>query len=123
MNSTMRRVMTVIGGTAGVIALSGGTAFAHYCYRTDVPEGSKMAKGSAWHTQDEMIEAFGGFPLPDDCKARIIAHIDGLPDGTLFMGPGLLAGGAIPQGKGPEGVGHLFQDAMAFPECAPIFAE
>jgi hypothetical protein len=111
----------VVGAATGIIALSTTSAFAHYCYRTDVPEGSKAANGTAWHTQEEAIAMFGGFLPPGECRDSILGHIAGLPEGTLIMGPGLLAGGAIPQGKGPDGVGHIFQDAMAFPECAFLF--
>lgn len=123
MNSTMRRTMTLIGATAGVIALSSGTAFAHYCYRTDVPEGSKMVKGSAWMTQEEMLAGFQQVPLPEPCKTRVLGLIQALPDDTLFMGPGLLAGGAVPKGHGPDGMGHLAVDAAAYPECAFLAGE
>jgi hypothetical protein len=108
----------VVGAATGIIALSTTSAFAHYCYRTDVPEGSKAANGTAWHTKAEAMEMFAQLPFPAECTDRIVAHIASLPDGTLIMGPGLLAGGAIPQGKGPDGMGHLAVDAMAFPECA-----
>ena len=121
MNGLVRRSLTVVGATAGLIALSSGTAFAHYCYRTDVPENSKMAQGAAWATKAEMTEALPHFGLPDECAARLIEHIGTLPDNTLFMGPGLLAGGAVPQGRGPDGMGHLAHDAMAFDECAVLF--
>lgn len=117
----IRRAATVVGATVGIVALSAGSAFAHYCYRTDVPEGAKMANGQAWHTQEEAIEMFSGLPFGPECVGSIVAHIEGLPEGTLIMGPGLLAGGAVPQGKGPDGVGHIFEDARNFPDCAFLF--
>lgn len=123
MNSTIRRALTVAAAGVSIFTLSTGTAFAHYCYRTDVPANSQMRNGGAWATQDEMVASFAEVPFPEDCKARIIAHIESLPENTLFLGPGLLAGGAVTQGKGPAGVGHLFADAMAFPECAVLFEE
>lgn len=122
MNRTIRRAVTVVGASVGMLALSTGTAFAHYCYRTDVPAGSNMANGGAWMTKTEALEVFPGFLSQlGPCGDRILAHMATLPDNTLFMGPGLLAGGAVPQGKGPDGVGHLIEDAQAFPECAGVF--
>jgi hypothetical protein len=54
----------------------------------------------------------------------VIAHIEDLGEqGALFMGPGLLAGGAIHKGQGPEHMGHLSTDAMNFPACAFLFEE
>ena len=123
MNNIIRRALTLTGATAGAVALFTGTASAHYCYRTDVPAGSKAAKSEAWATKAETAAAFAGFLPPGPCADRIVAHINALPANTLFMGPGLLAGGAVHQGKGPGGVGHLFADAMAFPECAFLFEE
>jgi hypothetical protein len=121
MNQTMRRVMTTVGATAGILALSTGSAFAHYCYRTDVPENSKASNGAAWMTQQEAMVAFAGFLPPGDCATRVLDHIEAMPAGTLFMGPGLLAGGAVRNGHAPDGFGHLFEDARTFPECAWLF--
>jgi hypothetical protein len=123
MNRTIRRAVTLVGATVGVFALSTGTAMAHYCYRTDVPANSQMRNGGAWMTQEEALEGFASFLPPGPCADRILAHIDGLPENTLFMGPGLLAGGAVRNGHGPEGVGHVFEDAQAFPECDFLFEE
>ncbi|MGH3386138.1 MAG: hypothetical protein ACRDO1_16295 [Nocardioidaceae bacterium] len=121
MNRTIRRAITVVGATVGVFALSTGTAMAHYCYRTDVPEKSNMRNGGAWMTQEEALEGFAGFLPPGDCATRVLAHIEALPENTLFMGPGLLAAGAVQNGQAPDGFGHVFEDAMAFPECAFLF--
>lgn len=123
MNSTIRRAGTVVGAAMGVFALTTGSAMAHYCYRTDAPEKANTSKGMAWSTQEEAIQMFAGF-LPDGaCEDRIVAHIAAMPEGTLFMGPGLLAAGAVRNGNAPEGMGHLFQDAMEFEECAFLFEE
>ncbi len=124
MKPTIRRGLTLIGTTVGVLALSTGTAMAHYCYRTDVPLNSKMSNGTAWNTKAATLAEFANADfLPPDCKEVMLEHIAGLPDNTLFMGPGLLAGGAVQGGKAPQGVGHLFEDARAFPECAELFQE
>jgi hypothetical protein len=120
MSKTIRRAATVLGATAGIVALSTSSAFAHYCYRTDVPEGSKAANGQAWATKAEMTEMLAGF-LPPECYERVADHIEAMPADTLFMGPGLLAAGAVRNGQAPDGVGHLFEDARDFEECAVLF--
>lgn len=119
MSKTIRRAATVLGATAGIVALSTSSAFAHYCYRTDVPEGSKAANGQAWATKAEMTEMLGF--LPSECYERVADHIAAMPADTLFMGPGLLAAGAVRNGQAPDGVGHLFEDARDFEECAVLF--
>lgn len=123
MNRTIRRAATVTTAMGGALALLTGTAAAHYCYTLQGTDGSK-SNGQAWSTAEETAEAVAGF-LPDGpCEDAVVAHILELGEqGALFMGSGLLAGGAIPKGQGPEHVGHLIQDAMAIPACAFLFAE
>ena len=124
MNRTIRRAGTVAAATAGVFALGTGTAMAHYCYRTDVPEKSKMANGQPWMTQEETLAEWSTLPfLQGECRTLVLAHIASLPEDTLFMGPGLLAGGAVAKGQGPEGVGHLIDYIFELEECAYLFQE
>ena len=111
----LARTGAVLATTAGLFATSGGAAFAHYCYRTDVPESSNMVKGGAWSTKAETTELLLGF-LPPACVEAVMAP---LPEDTLFMGPGLLAAGAVRNGNAPEGIGHLIEDAQSIPDCAP----
>lgn len=123
MHTTTRRVSIVAGGAIASFALFTGSAAAHYCYTFKAPDG-KRTGSTAWSTAAETAAAFDGF-LPDSpCKTRIINHILALGEaGAVFMGPGLLAGGAIRSDRGPSSVGHLFEDARAFPECAFLFEE
>ena len=124
MNRTIRRAGTVAAATVGVVALSSGTAMAHYCYRTDVPESSKMSNGKAWHTKAETLAEWSTLPfLVGECRTLTLAHIGSLPEDTLFMGPGLLAGGAVQKGQGPDGVGHLVNYVLAQPECGYLLDE
>lgn len=119
MNRVLRRALTVTGAMGGTLVLLTGTASAHFCYRTDVPAKSKMAQGESWHTKAETLAFYGAAEwLPSqECKDAVLAFIDGLPSNTLFMGPGLLAGGAVEQDRGPEGFGHLIDAAPIQAAC------
>lgn len=123
MNRTIRRAATVTAAMAGGLALLTGTAAAHYCYTLQGTGGSK-ANGDAWATADQTAAELAQFLPAGPCLDALTAHVHALGEqGALFMGPGLLAGGAKPKGKGPDHVGHLIQDAMAMPACAFLFAE
>ena len=113
------RTGAVLAATAGLFTVSTGAALAHYCYRTDVPESSKMSMGGAWMTQQEAFEAFSGF-LGEECATDAILS---KPEGTLFMGPGLLAAGAVRKGNAPDGIGHLIEDAQHIASCSFLFEE
>ncbi len=40
------------------------------------------------------------FGVPESCATALIGYAEGLPEGSLLMGPGLLAGGTLKNGKG-----------------------
>ena len=119
-----RRALTTAVGAVGALALLTGTAAAHYCYDSTVPTGSKAATGKAWSTAEETAAAFRTFLPPGECTDAIVARVLELgEEGALFMGPGLLAAGAVRRGESPSGMGHLFADARAYPACAPLFED
>lgn len=123
MSRAIRRTLTIAGSTAGALALFTGTAAAHYCY-SFAPEGTQRADSTAWSTAQETADALATFLPPGDCLAAAQAHVLELgEEGALFMGPGLLAGGAVRQGKGPDSVGHLFVDLQSIDACAFLFEE
>lgn len=99
--------MTTTAATVGALALLSGTANAHFCVKSGMP--SEAANGQAWSTPEEFIEFVPFFGVPDDCAAAIIAYVGDLPEGSLLMGPGLLAGGTLKNGKGntPDGVTYI----------------
>lgn len=124
MHRTTRRAWTIAGGAIASFALFTGSAAAHYCYTFKAPDG-KRTGSTAWATAEETAAFFATAPfLEDDCRTVLVAHITELGEaGAVFMGPGLLAAGAVRGGRAPDGFGHLFEDARAFPECAELFAE
>lgn len=123
MNRHIRRALTVAGSAVGAVALFTGTAAAHYCYNF-APAGTQRADSTAWATAEETADEVARFLPPGDCLAAAQAHILELGEnGALFMGPGLLAGGAVPKGKGPASVGHLIADLQTIDACASLFEE
>ena len=114
MHRIIRRAMTTTAATVGGLALLTGTANAHFCIKEGMP--SQAANGKAWSTPAEFIEIVPFFDAPEDCKAAVIGYVADLPDGSLLMGPGLLAGGTLKNGKGntPDGITYI-----PFPQLCP----
>ena len=106
---------------AGVLFVVGaGPAFAHFCRKIDFnPTAAAHAGASkAWLTADEWRE-FLPF-IEADCPG-ISAAIEPILDAaeesgtTLFMGPGLLAGGTLKNDKGntPPHFAYMLDAFMA----------
>lgn len=109
--------------TAAVVVTSAGPAFAHFCMKVDFnPTAAAHAGASeAWVTADEWRE-FLPF-IETECPG-ITGTIGPILDAaeasgtTLFMGPGLLSGGTLFNGKGktPEHFAYMLD---AFIEHCP----
>lgn len=105
MKSTIRRGLTGLGIATAAVALSAGPAFAHFCMKTNFNEtaAAKAGASNAWLTADEWRE-FLPF-IEEECEGitgaiePILAEAEASGT-TLFMGPGLLAGGTLKNGKG-----------------------
>ena len=115
MNRTLRRVLTTAGATTGALALFTGTAAAHYCYQ-DAPAKSQGVNGNAWVTPAEWAEHIQYFGVSPECGAALEGYVLSLPDGTRLMGPGLLAGGTLHNGKGKTPAQF---DYVPFPQLCP----
>ena len=114
-----RRIRRMVAGaavTAGAVVLGAGPAFAHFCYKTNFNETAvaHAAKSNAWVTAAEWRE-FLPF-IEQDCpgiSADILPILaaEEARGTTLFMGPGLLAGGTLKNGKGntPPHVGYMIE--------------
>jgi hypothetical protein len=103
-------------GVAVVLA-SASPAFAHFCRRVDFNEvaASHAGGSNAWLTADEWRE-FLPF-IAEDCPEAVPLLediLDAADEHTLFMGPGLLAGGTIGKGKTPDHFAYMFE---AFAVC------
>jgi hypothetical protein len=121
MDRRLRRALTVTGSAVGALALFTGTASAHYCYTLKGTDGSK-ANGQAWATAAQTAAELETFLPPGECRTQLIAHVNALgQQGALFLGPGLLAGGAARKGQLPDSMEHLIEDAMAIDACAFLF--
>jgi hypothetical protein len=108
---------------AGVAALTlAAPAYAHFCFKTGwSPAAAAAAAGSnAWLTGAEWTafieEAVEAEEICQDGADVLLAAIAENGPNTLYMGPGLLAGGTLKNGKGttPAHVGYMpFEEAFA----------
>ena len=112
-----RKVVAGAGLAAGVLLASSSPAWAHFCYRIDFNEmaASQAGGSNAWLTAEEW-EAFLPF-IAEECPEAVPLVqqvLDDADEHTLFMGPGLLAGGTIGKEKGPKHFDYLLE---AFAVC------
>lgn len=104
MKALVRRGLGGLGIVTAVVMLSAGPAFAHFCRKTTFNETAAAHAGdsNAWLTADEWRE-FLPF-IEQECPG-ITGPIEAVlteaeaSGTTLFMGPGLLAGGTLKNGK------------------------
>ena len=120
-----RRFGAVFAAAVAAFALAATPAFAHFCSKSGWSEAAlEHAAGSqAWMTAAEWNEFIdfaeeSGEVCPagaDNLRDQVAAQ----PEDTLFMGPGLLAGGTLKNGKGntPSQFNYLDFEA-AFGACA-----
>ena len=120
----MKKVAAVAASMVAALALS-APAFAHFCFKTGWSDAAlaHAAGSQAWLTAAEWNE-FVDFAVDEGeiCTAGadvLRNQIAANPAETLYMGPGLLAGGTLKNGKGntPGHFGYLDFEA-AFGACA-----
>jgi hypothetical protein len=108
MHAWVRRALVTTGTTAGIIALTAGSASAHFCYIKDLNDRAAANLGStpAWLSMSDAVRMF---VEPDMCDAgvAIIAAGGGVTPTTLINERGLMAGGNFKQGKSNPSIGHL----------------
>lgn len=114
-----RKAIAGVGLAAGLLVATAGPAFAHFCYRIDFNEmaASRAGGSNAWLTAEEW-EAFLPY-IAEECPEAVPLVqevLDSADEHTLFMGPGLLAGGTIFKEKGPKHFEYLLE---AFSVCGP----
>ncbi len=118
-NRRIRRMVAGAAMTGAVVIASAGPAYAHFCRKIDFnPTAAAHAgKSNAWMTAAEWRE-FLPF-IEQECPGitgtigpiLTAAETSGT---TLFMGPGLLAGGTLKNGKGntPDHFSYSLLDAF-----------
>ena len=121
MRSRTRRLGAVLAAAVATLAIAASPAFAHFCSKSGWSDAAlaHAAKSGPWMTAadwngfiDEEVAA-GGICAAG--AANLKAQIAAYPNNTLFMGPGLLAGGTLKNDKGntPSQFNHLhFDDAF-----------
>jgi hypothetical protein len=107
-NRALRRLSLMTAAGVAALVLTASPALAHFCYRDFNPKSNAGNSGS-WSTREEMLALLPEFGLSPECEQMAEDFISGSPEGRMFMGPGLLAGGTLKNGKGntPEKVGYL----------------
>ena len=120
----MKKVAAVAASMVAALALS-APAFAHFCFKTGWSDAAlaHAAGSQAWLTAAEWNEfidfAVGEGEICASGADVLRNQIAANPADTLYMGPGLLAGGTLKNGKGntPSHFGYLDFGA-AFGACA-----
>lgn len=110
-----RRSVAAIAAAALSLSVGAAPALAHFCSRDfGSGGGQNAANGQAWYTGNQYLQFAEQEPcIREDLLAAFIAD----HPGYLFMGPGLLAGGTLQNGKGntPKKVAYL--PFAIFAEC------
>jgi hypothetical protein len=115
------RLAATFAAAVAVFALAASPALAHFCSKSGWSEAALAHAGGsqAWLTADEWLGFLGEVEAAGEiCPAgadNLRAQIASRPANTLFMGPGLLAGGTLKNGKGntPEHFQYLdFESAF-----------
>ena len=124
MKGTTRRLGAVLAAAVAVLALAASPAFAHFCSKSGWSDSAfaQAANSQAWMTAADwmqIIDEIGASGEEDLCAAafdNLRAQVASQDENTLFMGPGLLAGGTLHNGKGntPAHFDHLdFDEAVS----------
>ena len=115
-----RRLAAVGAAAVAAFALAASPAFAHFCSKSGWSDSAlaHAAKSQSWLTADEWKGFVAGAVEEGEIcaagAANLVAQIDTRPADTLFMGPGLLAGGTLKNGNTPEHFDYLdFETAFA----------
>ena len=120
------RLAAALAAAVAVFALAASPALAHFCSKSGWSESALAHAGgsNAWLTKSDYFsfldEAVAAGEICPAGAVNLRAQLDSRPANTLFMGPGLLAGGTLKNGKGntPEQFQYLDFDA-AFALCGP----
>lgn len=113
MKARTRRLAAVLAAAVAALTLA-APSWAHFCFKTGWNENAaaSAAGSQAWLTAAEWLE-FAKSPEVGLCPAGVeiaTAYFEAQPATTLFMGPGLLAGGTLKNGKStPEHFGYLLE--------------
>ena len=126
MKTGTRRAAVLVAAMIAALALAASPAFAHFCSKTGWSDKalSHAAGSKAWLTADEWLDFIDVAVAEGEiCEAgadNLAAQVTSRPTNTLFMGPGLLAGGTLKNGKGNTPAQFDYLDfETAFGLCGP----
>ena len=122
MTRRTRRFGAVLATAVAAFAIAATPAFAHFCSKTGWSDAAlaNAARSQSWLTAAEwnsfIDEAAGAEEICPAGATNLKTQIAAYSSDTLFMGPGLLAGGTLKDGKGntPSQFNYLdFETAVA----------
>jgi hypothetical protein len=113
MHVLLRRALTTAGATVGIIALTAGSASAHFCYFNDLNDRAAAGIGSssAFATVADLVRLYVHPEMCDE-GIEIIAAGGGVTPSTLVNIKGTMAGGNVKQGKTNPAISHLDFDGI-----------
>ena len=125
MTRRTRRLGAALAAVVAVFAIAVAPAYAHFCSKSGWSDAAlaHAAGSQSWLTAAEWNGFIDGAVAAGEVcpagAAKLRAQIASYPSNTLFMGPGLLAGGTLKNGKGntPSQFNYLDFEA-AFGLCA-----
>lgn len=113
-----RKLITGFGAAVTVLALTAGTASAHFCYFTEANVNAEMGRAgsNAFITFGELAFEFTG--LCND-GIDVLADAGGISATTTIHARAVMAGGTLRTGKNIKPISHIDFDAIdaAFPDA------
>ncbi len=111
-----RRAAVTTGATVAIVALTAGSASAHFCFKRDLnPQAAaKIGDSQGFAPLSELITMFTGVSC--DGGVAFLAGALGATPTTLINVKGTMAGGNVKQGKENPAIAHL-----EFPETDEEF--
>ena len=120
---TYRRAGTFVVATGAVLALTAGSASAHFCYFTEANANAELGRAGsqAFTTFGELAFEFTG--LCEDGIA-VLADAGGVTTSTVIHSRTVMASGTLRTDKDIMPISHLDFDAIdaAFPDAAAACA-
>lgn len=125
MNRFVGRALFVGAAAAASIAMTAGTASAHFCYVSNA--NAKAIQGMAGSNGFVTFGELANFFLPDLCQEGVehLAGAAGVSTGTPINAHAVMAGGTLGKDKGANGISHLNFEAIdaAVPDAYALCAD
>jgi hypothetical protein len=113
-----RKAGTFVAVSGAVLAMTAGSASAHFCYFTEANVNAEMGRGRSqgFTTFGEIAFDFTGLC---DAGIAVLADAGGVSPTTTIHAKAVMAGGTLRTGKDVKPISHLDFEAIeaAFPDA------